>query len=461
MITFKQLTESLAEAWPGTPEYNKKFGKPGSVAASMAGGNRHEISKSDGVTRATRKYDPKTGESEDMAKDPNTGAAPVKRGRGRPPGQYGSYKKKVQEALEHMDTLETEEELTAFVESLDEETLRDLVESVTEEIEEEVIEIEEGVMDTVKKIAKKAADVLGGPDDEGQIKDLQRKMGLPQTGKKPGVKEEAEQIDELSKDTLNSYRAQATGQAIAHHHSATNSTSPEKIQQHSVKTQKRMVGASRAYQKALAKEEVEQIEEAINAKDYHVTSEKSLMTGGHRPKVVHKTKGTTMHLGQHSYKSPEDAKAHAQAYLDAYAKSGPNAAGDAAHSFASKNKDKQVVKEAADKEYDEKDHDEKDHDENEMDENIKHPNQHSLDKNKNGKLDKDDFKILRGEKKHEVKESEFKIGDQVIAESWFGIKRGIVTNIDANGKVYVKHNDAAGGTGVYNGSYDPAQIKKR
>ena len=33
------------------------------------------------------------------------------------------------------------------------------------------------------------------------------------------------------------------------------------------------------------------------------------------------------------------------------------------------------------------------------DENIKHPNQKVLDKNKNSKLDKEDFKILRGEKK--------------------------------------------------------------
>lgn len=382
MKTFKELTEALAEAWPGTPEYNKRFGKPGS---SMGGGNRHEISTSGGVTRATRKYDPKTGESEDAAKDQATGGEPVKRGRGRPPGQYGSYKKKVQEALDHMDTLQTEEELAAYVDSLDEETLVGVFEVVNEELDEGVVEIEEGVMDTVKKVAKKAVDVIAGPDDEGQIKDLQRKMGLPQTGKKPAVKEEAEQI-----------------------------------------------------------------EEAIDAKDYHVTSEKSVMTGGHRPKVVHKTKGTTMHLGQHSYKSPEDAKAHAQVYLDTYAKKGPDAANSAAHDFASKNKDKHVVKEGADKYKDE-----------DMEENITHPNQHKLDKNKNGKLDKDDFKILRGEKKHEVQESEFKIGDQVIAESWFGIKRGIVTNIDANGKVYVKHNDAKSGTGVYNGSYDPSQIKKR
>lgn len=50
--------------------------------------------------------------------------------------------------------------------------------------------IGEGFGDTVKKVAKKAAEVLGGPDDEGHRKDLQKKMGVPQTGKKPIQKEE-------------------------------------------------------------------------------------------------------------------------------------------------------------------------------------------------------------------------------------------------------------------------------
>lgn len=45
--------------------------------------------------------------------------------------------------------------------------------------------VEEGVMDKVKAFGKKALDTLGHGDDEEMIKDLQRKMGLPQTGKKP------------------------------------------------------------------------------------------------------------------------------------------------------------------------------------------------------------------------------------------------------------------------------------
>ena len=47
----------------------------------------------------------------------------------------------------------------------------------------------EGVMDTVKKVAKKVGKAITGPDDEELLKDLQKKVGVPQTGKKPGVKE--------------------------------------------------------------------------------------------------------------------------------------------------------------------------------------------------------------------------------------------------------------------------------
>lgn len=46
-------------------------------------------------------------------------------------------------------------------------------------------DVEEGMMDTVKSVAQKALDVLGGPGDEELIRDLQRKAGVPQTGKVP------------------------------------------------------------------------------------------------------------------------------------------------------------------------------------------------------------------------------------------------------------------------------------
>ena len=48
--------------------------------------------------------------------------------------------------------------------------------------------VEEGIMDAVKNLAAKAGKALTGGSDEDQRKDLQRKMGVPQTGKKPTQK---------------------------------------------------------------------------------------------------------------------------------------------------------------------------------------------------------------------------------------------------------------------------------
>ena len=95
--------------------------------------------------------------------------------------------------------------------------------------------------------------------------------------------------------------------------------------------------------KMLRKEEAEHLAEAIDPNDYKATSEKSQF-GGHRPHVVNKSTGKTMMLGQHSYKSPEHAKAHAQAYLSAYGRNGMHAADRAGHDYAKLNKDKQVTR---------------------------------------------------------------------------------------------------------------------
>jgi len=64
--------------------------------------------------------------------------------------------------------------------------------------------VEEGVVDTLKKGIKAVGKALGGPDDEGHRKDLQRKMGVPQTGKPAMAKknEEVEQIEEKVLETL-------------------------------------------------------------------------------------------------------------------------------------------------------------------------------------------------------------------------------------------------------------------
>jgi hypothetical protein len=56
--------------------------------------------------------------------------------------------------------------------------------------------VDEGMMDAVKTMAKKATKALTGGSDEDQLKNLQKKMGVPQTGKKP-TSEETE-LDEVN-----------------------------------------------------------------------------------------------------------------------------------------------------------------------------------------------------------------------------------------------------------------------
>jgi hypothetical protein len=72
------------------------------------------------------------------------------------------------------------------------------------------------------------------------------------------------------------------------------------------------------------------LDEAIYADDYNATSEPSQFAG-FLPKVVHKSKGTTMFRGQHGYKTKTAAASGAKAYLDAYAKMGDTAATRAVH----------------------------------------------------------------------------------------------------------------------------------
>ena len=63
------------------------------------------------------------------------------------------------------------------------------------EAEEE--ETDEGIMDKAKAFGKKVLDKVGHGDDEDLIKDLQKKSGVPQTGKKPEKQTTNESIDLL------------------------------------------------------------------------------------------------------------------------------------------------------------------------------------------------------------------------------------------------------------------------
>lgn len=62
-------------------------------------------------------------------------------------------------------------------------------------------EVDEGAMDKLKALGKKALDTLGHGDDEDLIKDMQKKAGVPQTGKKPEEKE----VKESALDLLRRY----------------------------------------------------------------------------------------------------------------------------------------------------------------------------------------------------------------------------------------------------------------
>ncbi len=135
MKTFKELMQEASVLWPGTPEYKKAFpdtdrsakAKPG----TMTKGNRHDIKTTATGVVATRRFD-----KDDEAAEPTKPAEPaVKRGRGRPPGKYGTYtKRKVAEAFEILDQLEYEEDIDSFLETLDEETLAEMSE-IVEEVE--------------------------------------------------------------------------------------------------------------------------------------------------------------------------------------------------------------------------------------------------------------------------------------------------------------------------------------
>lgn len=126
----------------------------------------------------------------------------------------------------------------------------------------------------LKMAAKKAFKALTGGSDEDQRKDLQRKMGVPQTGQKPTQKEEVEQIDELSKSTLASYAKKATRDARLKHGMGKDfegiskslrkpeykAGAKEWEDKYKSDARKREAGVNKAIDR-LAKEEVEQVEE--------------------------------------------------------------------------------------------------------------------------------------------------------------------------------------------------------
>jgi hypothetical protein len=176
--------------------------------------------------------------------------------------------------------------------------------------------VNEGVMDTVKRVVKKVVDTVGHGSDEDLRKDLQKKMGLPQTGKKPSMKEEVmveeegsipktprerelaamhgnkkrithgdvlkargvsmkkedvDQLDELKTSTIGSYIKKAANKAAMHgymqggvdsrHFNTPISARPDDFNKDLKTAIKRLNGIDKATAR-LTKEEVDQLEEA-------------------------------------------------------------------------------------------------------------------------------------------------------------------------------------------------------
>jgi hypothetical protein len=81
------------------------------------------------------------------------------------------------------------------------------------------------------------------------------------------------------------------------------------------------------------------LEEArIDADDYTVGAEKTKK--GYRGQVTHTAKGHTMYSAGKIFKDEKSAKAHAQAYLDGYARRGDRAASNAADDYVKRNSSK-------------------------------------------------------------------------------------------------------------------------
>lgn len=123
MKTFKEFMTDVNEA----NAFNWKEFTKGSRRVDGSTKTYHDVKKTSTGTVYTKQTDAagiSKDDGNDRAKSAEA-AAPVKRGRGRPPGAYGSYKKKVKESVEFMAMLD-ESMIEAYINTLDEETLEEL-----------------------------------------------------------------------------------------------------------------------------------------------------------------------------------------------------------------------------------------------------------------------------------------------------------------------------------------------
>lgn len=111
--------------------------------------------------------------------------------------EQAEYHRQLLEKTHSIPKTEKEKKLAALADPKDKITHKDVM--VGRGVVKEEADVQEGVMDKLKAVGKKVIDTLGHGDDEDMIKDLQKKAGVPQTGKKP-VKEAWEDMLKAAKE---------------------------------------------------------------------------------------------------------------------------------------------------------------------------------------------------------------------------------------------------------------------
>lgn len=112
--------------------------------------------------------------------------------------EQAEYHRQLVEKTHSIPKTEKEKKLAALAAPKDKITHKDVLVG-RGVVKEQADQVEEGVMDKLKAAGKKVLDTLGHGDDEAMIKDLQKKAGVPQTGKKP-VKEAWEDMLKAAKE---------------------------------------------------------------------------------------------------------------------------------------------------------------------------------------------------------------------------------------------------------------------
>lgn len=280
--------------WKGYIEQRKK--EKGTSSPTNSTKTGHEVKKTSTGTVYTKKASA-SGEYADHDEKKASGEEPVKRGRGRPKGSYGSYKARSAETNARAAAKSAASKAAnraKLKEAFDEEFVASLFEDFTDEQDfldfedllqcEEFDQLDELSKDTLQSYVPKALkDFKDKLSNNYVSKETSKKFKRDITNREKGMakavdrltKEEFDQLDELSQNTLASY----FHKAIADRHSkdlardsAKRKGDDETADKLGKKVYNRSVGLEKAKDKFLAREseetktqEVEQqLDESIN-----------------------------------------------------------------------------------------------------------------------------------------------------------------------------------------------------